>query len=102
MEADLRKALTANDDPNLKAAAHNALGDYFRKKDNLEEAFWHYLRVDVLYPQDVTEHAKALYYLSKLFDKPKNDPLRAQQCRDKLKEDVYKGTEYQKKADAEK
>jgi tetratricopeptide (TPR) repeat protein len=101
-EAELRKLLTAGDDPVVKAMAYNTLGDFYQKKGNKEEAFWQYLRVDVLYPQDVAEHARALYHLSKLFDKPKNDPVRAQQCRDKLKEEVYKGTEYRARLDVEK
>jgi tetratricopeptide (TPR) repeat protein len=99
-EVELKKALAgAGDEPRTRAMAHNALGDYYLKKNDAEEAFWQYLRVDVLYSQDPAEHARALYHLGKLFDTVKNNPVRAQQCKDKLKEDAYKGTEYAKKAE---
>jgi tetratricopeptide (TPR) repeat protein len=101
-EPELRKLLGASDDATLKAMVYNTLGDYYEKKGNKEEAFWQYLRVDVMYSQDLNEHARALYHLSKLFDNPKNDPVRAKQCREKLKEDAYKATEYRALLDAEK
>src|SRR5262249_34098644 len=82
-------------DPAVKGLVYNALGDIALKKRDVaqddiakksyaEEAFWDYLWVDVVYNQDRHEHAKALYELSKLFLSVKNDPARAQQCRDLL------------------
>jgi hypothetical protein len=99
--AQLRGTLASSNDPSLRALAHNILGDYYRSKDQPEEAFWHYLKVDTLYSQDKEEHAKALYFLGSLFDKVKNDPIRAAECRDKLKGKDYAGTFYQRKAERE-
>jgi hypothetical protein len=57
--------------------------------------------VDTLYTQDRDEHAKALYHLSTLFDKVKNDRARAKQCADRLKDKQFAGTLYQRRASAE-
>lgn len=96
-EPQLRSVLKTAVDPSLRAVANNLLGDYYRLKSDPEEAFWHYLRVDVLYPQDRDEHAKALYFLSQLFDKPKNDPARADECRKRLQAPEFNGTSYQRR-----
>jgi hypothetical protein len=85
VEANLKAALAAAGEPAVKGLAHNVLGDYYRKKNMNEEAFWEYLRVDALYSQDRNEHAKALYYLSKLFADVKKDKGKAQEYLDKLK-----------------
>ena len=61
-----------------------------------------FLIVDTLYNQDTDEHAKALYHLSILFDKVKNDPIRARQSKDKLLDPIYLKSEYQKKVSADK
>jgi hypothetical protein len=98
-EEQLKAILNATSDASVKAAAHNVLGD-FLMKERPDDAFWNYLKVDTLYNQDKEEHAKALYFLAQLFDKLKNDPVRAQQCIDKLHQ--LEGTEYQKRAAAEK
>ena len=45
-------------------SAHNLLGDYYTKKGQQEEAFWHYLRVDALYNEDTEEQAKVLFHLA--------------------------------------
>ena len=85
--------------PPLKALAYNTLGDCYRLNNRLEDAFWQYLWVDQEYPQDNEEHAKALYFLSILFDKAKNMPTRAQSCRDRLLNDkAFAGLEYQRLA----
>jgi hypothetical protein len=102
VEKQLRGVLLSTGDGNLKASGHNALGDYYRLKNQNEDAFWQYLRVDVMYAQDKNEHARALYWLWKLFDKTKNDPVRAEECYNKLADKEYAGTEYQTRALAEK
>jgi tetratricopeptide (TPR) repeat protein len=91
----LRDAVAASDDAAVKAMALNTRGDYFLKLDKPEEAFWCYLKADTLYGQEREEQARALYHLARLFETVKKDPLRAQQCRDRLKQ--LEGTEYQKK-----
>ena len=63
----------------------------------MENAFWKYLWVDVLYYQDKTEHARALYNLSKLFDQVKKDEARAKECRNRLKEKEFNGLDYQQR-----
>ena len=104
VDRDLRTAIAGITDVDLLAAGHNGLGDFYRIQNQPEEAFWAYLRVHTLYSQsqDRTEHARALYHLWKLFDKPKNDLQRSQECLDRLlngKE--YNGTEWQTRAKAE-
>jgi hypothetical protein len=100
VETNLKAALAASSEPAVKCLAHNTLGDYYRKKNQNEEAFWEYLRVDALYPQDRNEHAKALYYLWKLFADVKKDKVKSQEYLDKLK--LLEDTEYAKKVAAEK
>jgi hypothetical protein len=101
VEGQLRAAIRASADPNLRALAYNHLGDYYRRKNRPEDAFWQYLRVEVLYNQDREENARALYYLRTLFDKAKNDPVRAEQCARKLMGKPFEGTAYQRRAAAE-
>ncbi len=98
-EEQLKAALNAGADATVKAMIFNTLGDYFLKKEKPEDAFWYYLKVDTLYGQDKEEQAKALYHLSKLFETVKKDPLRGQQCLEKLK--LMEGTEYQRRAATE-
>jgi hypothetical protein len=95
-EKQLLGVLAKTDDPAVKAAAHNTLGDCYRGKGQPEEAFWQYLWVDVLYDVDHQEHARALYHLAKLFVQVKNDDARARQCRDRLlKDKQFAGMDYQ-------
>jgi hypothetical protein len=101
-KAELDKVARADVEPAVKALTHNLLGDYYRLKKQDEEAFWHYLRVHVMYPQDRAEHAKALYYLSDLFDSVKKDPQKGNACHDRLLEKDFEGTEYQDMAKAKK
>ncbi len=101
VEAPLRAALQNTSDAAVRAAAHNLLGDYYLAKGQPEPAFWEYLYVDTLYTQDRDEHAKALYYLSTLFDKVKRDTARAKQCAERLKDKQFAGTLYQRRAAAE-
>jgi hypothetical protein len=101
-EARLQALLKAAADPGLKALIHNLLGDYYRQKGALHEAFWHYLRVDVQYNQDREEQAKALFYLVQLFDKVKNDRVRADECLTRLKGEGFAGTTFQRQVKEEK
>ncbi len=102
VESDLKEALASSEDVRLKAVAHNLLGDYFRARKKDEDAVWQYLMVDALYSQDKEEHAKALYYLSKLFDVIPGNRFRAQQCLERLTDKSFAGNEYQRKAMTEK
>jgi hypothetical protein len=96
-EKQLGAVLAGDADPSLKALACNTLGDYYRKAGKEEEAFWRYLMVDTLYNQDPEEHARALYHLALLFDRVKNSPARAQECRERLlKEKQYASLEYRR------
>jgi hypothetical protein len=99
VEAKLRATIRSSDDKTLLALAHNFLGDFYRLKMQADLAFWEYLKVDMMYSEDREEHAKALYYLAQLFDKPKNDPARAEQYLTKLKTKEYDGTTYQRMAE---
>ena len=98
-EQPLKDAIKASGDDNLKALAYNALGDYYQANKQPEEAFWDYLRVDVLYGQDREEHARALYNLWKLFESVRTDQQRSNECLDKLK--ALTGTEYAARAEKE-
>jgi hypothetical protein len=101
VEAPLRSALQNTSDAAVRAAAHNLLGDYYLARGQQALAFWEYLYVDTLYPQDREEHAKALYHLSTLFDTVKNDKTRAGQCANRLKDKQFAGTLYQRRLAAE-
>jgi hypothetical protein len=101
-EPQLTAVLQASQDAIQRGIVHNLLGDYCRMKERSEDAFWHYLRVDVLYPQDREEHARALYYLATLFDKVKNDRFRSDECHKRLLGPEFNGTTYQRKAQEEK
>ena len=98
-EKPLRDAIkAAGGDDKLRALAFNTLGDYYQQAKQPGEAFWQYLRVDVLYSQDPEEHARALYNLGKLFDTVRGDAQRSKECLDRLKDKSLEGTEYQARA----
>jgi hypothetical protein len=102
-EKELTAVLRGPADPAVKAAACNTLAEGYRLRNQPEEAFWQYLWVDVVYPQDAEEHARALYHLARLFEQVKKDPTRGRQCRDRLlKDKEFAGTEYQALAAGEK
>lgn len=98
IEARLKAAMRDSTDGALKGLAHNALGDYYSRKGQKEDAFWEYLKVDLMYNQDREEQAKAIYNLSKLFDEVKKDLPRAEQCRERLKGKAFEGTVFQRLA----
>ncbi|MHB1424252.1 MAG: tetratricopeptide repeat protein [Gemmataceae bacterium] len=103
MAKKLEQIVAASKDGRLRALAHNVLGDYYRLKGDETQAFWEYCKVDMLYNQDKEEHAKALYYLAQLFDKPpRNHPARAEEVLTRLKSPQFDGTLYQRLAAAEK
>lgn len=96
IEAKLKAVLRGSENKELRGLVHNALGDYYRHKEDAESAFWQYLFVDTSYSENKEEHAKALYYLWKLFNNPRrNDPTRAEECLAKLKSAEFDGTVYQ-------
>jgi tetratricopeptide (TPR) repeat protein len=94
----LRQLAKETADKNLKALAYNALGQCYYNAEQLKEARWEFLWVDVVYNQDKIEHAKALYYLSRIFDKL-DEKERAQECREALITDrAFVGMEWQRLA----
>jgi tetratricopeptide (TPR) repeat protein len=102
IDTKLHQIVRTVKDGGLLAAAHNSLGDFYRAKDDLDQAFWEYCKVDLLYNQDKEEHAKALYYLAKLFNIPRNNTERAKECLTRLQSSQFDGTLYQRLALAEK
>lgn len=101
--AKLDKVLAMEEADNItKGLAHNVLGDCLRGTGKMEEAFWSYLWVDVVYNDSRQEQARALYQLSKLFEQVKKDSNRAQQCRERLLSKEFAGTDYQRIAAREK
>lgn len=96
-EKKLRDLLTTSKDASLLALVHNTLGDYYTKKNQLDDAFWEYLRVDVLYNADRMEHARALVNLARLFREVRKDADRADKCLEMLKDKRFAGLEIRKK-----
>ncbi|MCI0381083.1 MAG: tetratricopeptide repeat protein [Gemmataceae bacterium] len=97
----LRKVLADTSDKAIKAAAYNALGACYLSTDQLKEARWEFLWVDVVYNQDKDEHARALYHLAQIFDKL-GEAERAAECREQLAGDrAFLGNEYQRRAQRE-
>lgn len=101
IDTKLHDIVRVGKDGALLAAAHNSLGDFYRAKGDAQ-AFWEYLKVDMLYNQDKEEHAKALYYLAQLFYQPRGDAARADEARRRLTSSQFDGTLYQRQARAEK
>ena len=94
----LRGFIKETPDKALKAAAYNALGNILYDAGLAKEARWEFLWVDVVYNQDKSEHAKALYFLAKIFEEL-GEPERAQECRQLLLETrEFQGLEYQRLA----
>jgi tetratricopeptide (TPR) repeat protein len=95
----LQKVVNSKGDKATMAQAHNMLGECLFKSEKFAEARWEFLYVDTVYNQDKHQHAKALYYLWKIFGEVKTrDEARAKQCRAMLEEPQFNGTEYQKLA----
>ena len=102
IEKQLQSAIAGTSEPSLRALAHNTLGDYYREKNQNEDAFWQYLRVDVLYASDREEHARSLFWLSKLYESVKRDKAKAQECVERLKSKDFEGAEFARRLAAEK
>lgn len=79
----IRQVIKETNDKSTKAAAYNVLGKSLYDAEQLKEARWEFLWVDMVYNQDKTEHARALYYLWKIFDRL-GEADRAAECRETL------------------
>ena len=94
----LKEVLKTSNDKQIKAMAHNSLGEVLYKDGKYNEALWEFLWVDAVFNQDRNQHAKALYYLWKTFEQL-NNAERAQECRETLISDrQFTGSEYQRLA----
>jgi predicted negative regulator of RcsB-dependent stress response len=93
----LNQVIKDNNDKQVKAMAHNTLGECLFKSNRYDEALWEFLWVDTVYNQDRNQRAKALYYLWKTFEQL-NKADRAQECRELLLDAQYSGTDYQIRA----
>jgi hypothetical protein len=81
----LQEYVDKTNDPTLKAAAYNVLGDVYRRDPaHKKDALYAYLYVDVIYNQDAVETQKAVARLAQLFEEFKDEP-RAKQYRDRLR-----------------
>jgi uncharacterized protein HemY len=98
----LKKTTKESSDKAIKAVAYNTLGANYYKNDQLKEARWEFLWVDVVYNQDKNEHARALYYLTHIFEKLA-EPEKADECRELLLNDkTFAGTDYQRRMQKER
>ncbi len=95
----LQQLLKETTDKQIKALAHNALGECLYKANRYEDALWEFLWVDTVFNQDRAQRAKALYFLWQTFERL-NNAERAQECREALTDPAYAGTEYQRLAAA--
>jgi predicted negative regulator of RcsB-dependent stress response len=94
----LQEIVKATSDKQIKAMAHNKLGEALFDAKKYNEALWEFLWVDAVFNQDRDQHAKALFFLWKTFGEL-NNVERANECRDMLLNDrQFLGTEYQRKA----
>lgn len=94
----LRQIIKESADKNVKASAYNALGEAYFQAAAYKEARWEFLWVDVVYNQDKNEHARALYYLSQVFEKL-GDTEKAKEFRETLIADrQFAGSEWQRLA----
>jgi hypothetical protein len=104
----LREILNEVKDKKLKAITYNTLGEcYYRaaaksgEKGPLEEARWQFLWVDTVYNDDRVQHAKALYYLWRIFSDFNQDE-RAQEFYEALTNSPqFAGLDYQRRAQNE-
>jgi hypothetical protein len=74
---------TKEEDKYRKAVAHNTLGDCYMLKDRVGDALYEFLLVDVWYPSDQQETAKAYGELIKIYEKLRK-PARVKEYKDKL------------------
>ncbi len=74
----------ANQKEEIKAAAHNTLGDCYMAQNKVKEARWEYLRTNVLYSKVKDQDARALFSAANCFEMLK-DKANADKLRDELK-----------------
>lgn len=86
------------DDSRLQAEAYLRQGDCFRAQNKEQDALLAYLHVDVLFSSEKTQHAEALFQLTKLFAKL-GQPARSAEHREKL-EAEYPASDWTKQAKA--
>ncbi|MBI2808829.1 MAG: hypothetical protein HYX68_27925 [Planctomycetes bacterium] len=92
----LKQVVAENEDRTIKAIAHNTLGECLFKSEKYGEALWEFLWVDAVFNNEPAQQAKALYFLTKTFEKLGNGE-RAQECREMLLNGKrFTGTEYQR------
>ena len=93
----LEEIVAKASDKDLIAAAYNAMGDCYRNANPPQPraAMWNYLWVDLIYPQNPKEHAKAVFHLSRLFHEF-NDDKRAKVYEEKLAKD-FAGVEFDRR-----
>ncbi len=82
-------------DAKLLAQAYNALGDCYLQADEKKAARQAFLHVDLLFSSAATEHAKALYELSQLWENL-GQSARARDAQERLK-DKYPGSRWAKR-----
>lgn len=93
----VREVIKDSTDREVKAVGHNTLGYCYYKQGQPKEARWEFLWVDVEYNQDRNQHAKALYYLWRIFGEL-GEAERAQGCREALLSPQFAGLDYQRQA----
>jgi tetratricopeptide (TPR) repeat protein len=104
----LMEVAVASPDEAKRASVYLTRGDCYRMWGNARvnnnrgeaikqyrKAMWEYLWVDVVYNKDVNQHARALYHLAEIFEKM-DDGARAEACKDLLRKDRFKGSNYQR------
>jgi tetratricopeptide (TPR) repeat protein len=97
----LGQVLARARDGGVKAAAYNALGACQLQGSEVKEALWSFLWVDLVYNRDPAEHARALYYLHRVFGRL-NESDRARECLQTLLTGrQFAGLEYRVRAEAE-
>ena len=80
----LKKLIDSTEKDEVRAAAHNTLGDCYMQQNKVKEARLEYLRTDVLYFMVKDQDARALYSAAECFELLK-DKERADKLRDDLK-----------------
>lgn len=86
------------EDARVQAEAFLRQGDAFQAQGKTRDAILAYLHVDLLYPGETTQHAEALFNLSRLCEKD-GQPTRGAEARDRLKAD-YPNSQWAKMADS--
>lgn len=84
----VREVIEANPPENaaVQAPAYNTLGDCLREANRPKDALIAYLHTDLLYAKNKEEHPRALYQISQLFRRLKQDS-RADEVWNRLKHD---------------